>query len=170
MAEKKGDDGNEGLPFGLCEKYDIRIDPSWSPRDAWNALERIGVYPPWSNKGGRQYSPTESGKTYYRQNASYGEILAADKRASAANVPTAVKFNRLHTKHHADHAREMGYKNMRDYEAAAVEFLTQRKESYIIARQGIGIIAMMRRLDTSAWQVGIPFIRLTSIQKRNLIK
>lgn len=127
MAEKKGDDGNEGLPFGLCEKYDIRIDPSWSPRDAWNALERIGVYPPWSNKGGRQYSPTESGKTYYRQNASYGEILAADKRASAANVPTAVKFNRLHTKHHADHAREMGYKNMRDYEAAAVEFFNSKK-------------------------------------------
>ena len=69
----------------------------------------------------------DSGKTCYRQNASYGEILAADKRASAANVPTAVKFNRLNTKHHADHDREMGYKNMRDYEAAAVEFFNSNK-------------------------------------------
>lgn len=63
----------------------------------------------------------------YRQNASYEEILAADKRASSANVPTAVKFNRLNTKHHTDHAREMGYKNMRDYEAAAVEFFNSKK-------------------------------------------
>lgn len=63
----------------------------------------------------------------YRQNASYEEIRAADKRASSANVPTAVKFNRLNTKHHTDHAREMGYKNMRDYEAAAVEFFNSKK-------------------------------------------
>lgn len=80
-----------------------------------------------SSTGGSGERTEDNGKTYYRQNASYGEILAADKRASAANVPTAVKFNRLHTKHHADHAREMGYKNMRDYEAAAVEFFNSKK-------------------------------------------
>lgn len=66
----------------------------------------------------------KAGSKYYRQNTSYGEILAADKKAEAArnNIPKAVKFNRLDTKHHIGHAKEMGYKNMRDYESAAVEF------------------------------------------------
>ena len=77
------------------------------------------------DKGGK--FTNRNGTKTYRQNASYEEILAIDKRTAAANVPTAVKFNRLHTKHHADHAREMGYKNMRAYEAAAVEFFNSKK-------------------------------------------
>ena len=36
--------------------------------------------------------------------------------------PKAYSFNRLNTKHHIDHAREMGFKNPKEYEAAAVEF------------------------------------------------
>lgn len=36
--------------------------------------------------------------------------------------PKAYSFNRLNAKHHKDHAKEMGFKNPKEYEAAAVEF------------------------------------------------
>jgi len=34
--------GNTRLPFGLCQREGIAIDPKWSPKDAWNALEGEG--------------------------------------------------------------------------------------------------------------------------------
>lgn len=70
---------------------------------------------------------TDGSKTHYRQNASYEEILAADKRASVANVPTAVKFNRLNTKNHIRHAKELGYKNQTEYEKAAIDFFNSKR-------------------------------------------
>ena len=36
--------------------------------------------------------------------------------------PKAYSFNRLNTKHHKDHSKAMGFKNTKEYEAAAVEF------------------------------------------------
>ena len=36
--------------------------------------------------------------------------------------PKAYSFNRLNTKHNISHAKEMGFKNPKEYEAAAVEF------------------------------------------------
>ena len=39
----------------------------------------------------------------------------------------ATGFNRLETKHHQRHAKEMGFKNMREYERAAVEFFNSDK-------------------------------------------
>lgn len=34
------------LPFGLCKRYGIAIQDSWTPRDAWNALKgRRGIDP-----------------------------------------------------------------------------------------------------------------------------
>ena len=36
--------------------------------------------------------------------------------------PKAYSFNRLNAKHHKDHSKEMGFKNTKEYEAAAVEF------------------------------------------------
>lgn len=47
--------GNTGLPFGLCMKYNIPVSKTWTPRDAWNALKGIGIYPPWTEKGKDQY-------------------------------------------------------------------------------------------------------------------
>ena len=49
--EQSSNSGNTGLPFGLCKKYNIPIGKNWTPRDAWNALAGIGVYPPWTKKG-----------------------------------------------------------------------------------------------------------------------
>ena len=36
------DGGNTAIPFGLCQREGIEIDPKWTPRDAWNALEKKG--------------------------------------------------------------------------------------------------------------------------------
>ena len=58
MVEEKdnGEEKDEGqpkrnaallrLPFGLCKRYGIKIEDSWTPRDAWNALKgRRGIDP-----------------------------------------------------------------------------------------------------------------------------
>lgn len=38
--------GNTGLPFGLCEKYGIQPGKDWTPRDAWDALDKkLGMKP-----------------------------------------------------------------------------------------------------------------------------
>lgn len=53
-----------------------------------------------------------------------------DKDAPPEKLPIpekAVRFNRLETKHHRRHAKEMGFKNTRDYERAAVEFFNSDK-------------------------------------------
>lgn len=53
-----------------------------------------------------------------------------DKDAPPEKLPIpekAVGFNRLETKYHQCHAQEMGFKNTRDYERAAVEFFNSDK-------------------------------------------
>lgn len=57
MAEEKdNEEKDEGqpkrnaallrLPFGLCKRYGIKTEDSWTPRDAWNALKgRRGIDP-----------------------------------------------------------------------------------------------------------------------------
>ena len=37
-----GSHGNTRIPFGLCKREGIQIDPKWSPKDAWAALEGKG--------------------------------------------------------------------------------------------------------------------------------
>lgn len=44
-GESSGGHGNTRLPFGLCKRYGIEIDPSWTPRDAWAALAEKGITP-----------------------------------------------------------------------------------------------------------------------------
>lgn len=41
-SAKRGRHGNTKLPFGLCQREGIKVDPNWSPKDAWNALEGKG--------------------------------------------------------------------------------------------------------------------------------
>lgn len=40
-----GAHGNTRLPFGLCMRFGIDIDPSWGPREAWDALADKGITP-----------------------------------------------------------------------------------------------------------------------------
>ena len=37
-----GRHGNTKLPFGLCQREGIRVNPKWTPRDAWDALAKKG--------------------------------------------------------------------------------------------------------------------------------
>lgn len=53
--EAKKKRGNTGLPFGLCAKYGISLPENATPREAWDALKGIGIYPPWTKEGAGQY-------------------------------------------------------------------------------------------------------------------
>ncbi len=39
---KRGGRGNMHIPFGLCQREGIEIDPKWTPKDAWDALAGKG--------------------------------------------------------------------------------------------------------------------------------
>ena len=54
MADEKESEREESgrnaalllLSFGMCKRYGIAIQDSWTPRDAWNALKgRRGIDP-----------------------------------------------------------------------------------------------------------------------------
>ena len=55
-VEEKQSHGNTGLPFGLCKKYGISLPQNATPRQAWDALKGIGIYPPWTKEGEGQYA------------------------------------------------------------------------------------------------------------------
>ena len=55
------------------------------------------------------------------------QIIELPENAAHPPVEKAFGFNRLDTKHHQRHAREMGFKNMREYELAAVAFFNSDK-------------------------------------------
>lgn len=60
---------------------------------------------------------------------------ATGKVLSTVTVPSAVKFNRLNTKNHIRHAKELGYKNQAEYEKAAASFFSStRGKLYIDLR------------------------------------
>lgn len=42
-GKKGGGGGNTRLPFGLCMRYGIAIEPGWGPGDAWEALKSKGI-------------------------------------------------------------------------------------------------------------------------------
>ena len=66
-----------------------------------------------------EWRAKNSGKTY-RQNTRDEAIQSEDKAGRKPEKATG--FNRLNTAHHQRHAKEMGFKNAREYERAAVEF------------------------------------------------
>ena len=47
----------------------------------------------------------------------------------------ATGFNRLETKHHQRHAKEMGFKSMKEYERAAVEFFNSGRGKLFYSRK-----------------------------------
>lgn len=59
-----GGHGNTRLPFGLCKRFGIDVDPSWQPRDAWDALADKGITPQEAYRRlGKGKDPGEGGKT-----------------------------------------------------------------------------------------------------------
>lgn len=55
------------------------------------------------------------------------QVIEFPESAAHPPVEKAFGFHRLDTKHHQRHAREMGFKNMREYEQAAVAFFNSDK-------------------------------------------
>ena len=41
----KGGHGNTRLPYGLCMRFGIAIEPGWTPKDCWEALAGKGITP-----------------------------------------------------------------------------------------------------------------------------
>lgn len=71
-----------------------------------------------------EWRAKNSGKTY-RQNTRYEAILSEDKAGRKPEKATG--FNRLNTAHHQRHAKEMGFKNLKEYERAAVNFFNSAR-------------------------------------------
>ena len=55
------------------------------------------------------------------------QIIELPESEAHPPIEKAFGFHRLDTKHHQRHAREMGFKNMKEYELAAVEFFNSDK-------------------------------------------
>ena len=73
-----GGHGNTKLPFGLCQREGIAIDPSWGPKDAWDAL------------AGKGYSASE----VYKELKDTGKVAPKTKPAkemSSAELKKAFK-------------------------------------------------------------------------------
>lgn len=70
----KGGHGNTKIPFGLCEREGIKVDPKWTPRDAWEALE------------GKGYNAGES----YAELRKTGKI-SGEKKAAAKKPPAKIE-------------------------------------------------------------------------------
>lgn len=74
-----------------------------------------------------------------------------EKDTPPQKVPEpATGFNRLETKHHQRHAKDMGFKNTKEYEKAASSFSIAIKVNCITAKSGVNFTDMMKRL--SFWQ------------------
>lgn len=96
-----------GWLFGWAKENGI--EPPKGENGSVDIQKLLKLYDEWCAKNG--------GKGY-RQNASYEDILKTGK----PKLEKATGFNRLETKHHKRHAKEMGFKNTKEYEKAAVEF------------------------------------------------
>lgn len=80
----------------------------------------------WAKENGIELPLEENGSVDIQKLLElYDEWRGRGKeQASGANPPVqrAHKFNRLNTAHHQRHAKEMGFKNLNEYENAAVNF------------------------------------------------
>ena len=83
-----------------------------------------------------------------------------EKDAPPQKVPEpATGFNRLETKHHQRHVKEMGFKNTKEYEKAASSFSTVIKEDCITAKSGESFIGMMQQQAGFVQAAKVLFIR-----------
>ena len=103
-----------GWLFGWAKENGL--EPPKGENGSVDIQKLLKLYDEWCAKNG--------GKGY-RQNASYEDILKTGK----PKLEKATGFNRLETKHHKRHAKEMGFKNTKEYEKAAVEFFNSNNGS-----------------------------------------
>lgn len=84
--------------------------------------------------GGKPQAYDSSSGRYVADYTAFGtqelrerQVIELPENAAHPPVEKAFGFNRLDTKHHQRHASEMGFKNMREYEQAAVAFFNSDK-------------------------------------------
>lgn len=92
--------------------------------------------------GGKPQTYDESSGRYVADYAAFGtqelrerQIIEIPANAEHPPAEKAIGFHRLDTKHHQRHAREMGFKNMREYEQAAVAFFNSDKGKLYYSRK-----------------------------------
>jgi hypothetical protein len=66
VASVGGGHGNTKIPFGLCQREGIKVEPNWTPKDAWDAL------------AGKGYSASEA----YKELKETGKVAA--KKSNSA--------------------------------------------------------------------------------------
>ena len=96
------------IAYGLAKKYGIDTD-GMSPKEVWEALEKKGV----KELGG------------HRDEVYYKSAEELKEQQEIKSLPPAYGFaskTRKNTKHHKDHAKEMGFKNQDEYEKGAKNF------------------------------------------------
>lgn len=106
--------------YGLAKRYGIDTK-GMTPEEVWEALKKKGI----------------TANNAYDSRDDFKQIVdrATGKVLSTVTVPSAVKFNRLNTKNHIRHAKELGYKNQAEYEKAAADFFSStRGKLYIDLR------------------------------------
>lgn len=115
--------------YGLAKRYGIDTK-GMTPEDVWEALKKKRITANNAYDSCDDFKPTvERANQVRSRNSAQDDTQkqSRDDNSSHSSLPEVSKFNRLNTRHHIDHAREMGYKSMRDYEAAAIEFFNSDK-------------------------------------------
>ena len=79
----KGGHGNTKLPFGLCRREGITVDPKWTPKDAWNALEGKG----YSAK--ESYAELRKSGTVTKKGGPSAKMKS--QRMQTAGIPSAMR-------------------------------------------------------------------------------
>ena len=72
--EDNGNHGNTKIPFGLCQREGITVQPGWTPKDAWNALE------------GKGYSASETYKKLKETGSTKGTSSGASSKSSGRSI------------------------------------------------------------------------------------
>ncbi len=115
--------------YGLAKRYGIDTK-GMTPAEVWEALKEKGITSNNAYDSRDDFKQTVERVNQVRgRNSAQNDMReqSRDDNSSHSSLPKVSKFNRLNTRHHIDHSREMGYKNMRGYEAAAVEFFNSNK-------------------------------------------
>ena len=117
------------LPFALCKSYGINIEDWWTPRDAWDTLLWKGkinsVEEECKKHAAELKRIEESQKNFKSKNESF-EI---------PEFKEAYEFNRINTRHHIRHVRELGFKNQKEYEREAVRFFNSNEGKLYYSKQ-----------------------------------
>lgn len=120
-GSKGGGHGNTKIPFGLCQREGIDINPDWTPKDAWNALS------------GKGYSAAD----VYKELKSTGKVAKRDVKITfTPYVPEKPKMD-----------KKQAEQVVKDYKARGKQLKSLQKErdaldkEYTDAKHGFSFCA-----------------------------